>query len=41
LTRHVDGAELFLLWRKNDHDARGTRGCRRAHRAMSGKALEP
>jgi hypothetical protein len=25
VTRHVNGAELFLSWRKNDHDARGTR----------------
>jgi site-specific recombinase XerD len=25
LTRHPDGAELFLPWRKNDQDARGTK----------------
>jgi integrase len=25
LTRHADGLELFLPWRKNDQDARGTR----------------
>jgi integrase len=25
LTRHADGIELFLPWRKNDQDARGTR----------------
>jgi integrase len=25
VTRHADGIELFLPWRKNDQDARGTR----------------
>src|SRR5689334_12042322 len=25
MTRHADGIELFLPWRKNDQDARGTR----------------
>jgi integrase len=25
MTRHPDGVELFLAWRKNDQDARGTR----------------
>jgi integrase len=25
ITRHTDGIELFLPWRKNDQDARGTR----------------
>ena len=25
LTRHEDGIELFLPWRKNDQDARGTK----------------
>jgi site-specific recombinase XerD len=25
ITRHADGIELFLPWRKNDQDARGTR----------------
>ena len=25
MTRHAEGIELFLLWRKNDQDARGTR----------------
>ena len=25
LTRHADGIELFLPWRKNDQDARGTK----------------
>jgi hypothetical protein len=24
-TRHADGIELFLPWRKNDQDARGTK----------------
>jgi integrase len=25
LARHADGIELFLPWRKNDQDARGTK----------------
>ena len=25
MTRHADGIELFLPWRKNDQDARGTK----------------
>jgi integrase len=25
ITRHTDGIELFLPWRKNDQDARGTK----------------
>jgi integrase len=36
LTRHPDGTELFLPWRKNDQDARGVAAAG-AHRSLSGQ----